>query len=177
MVDLKIENVIAAFEFATELDLQKIADSVADATYNPDQFPGVIYKLKSPKTVTLIFPKGYCVCTGATSIQNAKAALTIIFKKIKDLNVLYLEKIPKINIQNIIISYKHKTILDLGTIAKKLPGSDIEYIPNKFPGLVYHDNATEITLLLFSSGVIVGYGSPRLMDLDELITELEQYFS
>lgn len=179
MVDLKIENVIAEVEFGDNLDLKKVAESITDAEYNPDHFPGLIYKLKSPKTLTLLFSKGHSVCTGAKSLQNAKAALLILYKKLKDLKLIELENLPKIIIQNIIVSYKFKDTLDLKTIAKKLPTSDsvVEYDPKKFSGLVYHDQATDIHVLLFDSGIIVGYGSPLLFELDQLLTELEQYYT
>ena len=177
MVDLKIENVIAAIDLEAELDLQDIADSVQNVEYNPDVFPGLIFKLKSPKTVTLLFSKGHSVCTGADSIQNARAALTIIYKKLKDLDLPDLEKMPNITIQNLIVSYKYKDELDLKNIEKKLPSADVEYYPFKFPGLIFKDKTTEISVLMFKSGVIVGYGSPQLIDLEDLLTDLEQFYT
>jgi len=177
MVELKIENVVAGMDFDDELNLAKIAESIQDAEYEPDRFPGVIYKLKSPKTLTLMFSKGYTVCTGAKSIQNAKAALTIIFKKLLDLKLISLEKIPKINIQNVIVSYKHKTPLDLKKVFNNLPDGTKEYNPGKFPGLIYTDKTTDISVLIFSTGVIVGYGSPHMVDIQELIESLEKYYS
>jgi transcription initiation factor TFIID TATA-box-binding protein len=177
MVDLKIENVIASTEFEFELDLPKIAEEIDDAEFDPEHFPGIIYKLKSPKTVTLMFSKGYTVCTGAKSIQNAKAALTIIIKKLNDKNLIELLKLPKINVQNVIVSYNYKTPLNLDEIAKKMPKDSIEYNPRKFPGVVFHDKTTDITVLIFRSGVIVGEGSPHVVDLDDVLTKLEQYYT
>lgn len=177
MVDLKIENVIAATELQTNIDLQKIADAVESAEYDPDKFPGLIYKLRSPKTITLIFSRGHCVCSGATSISNAKAALTIIYKKLKDMDIVSTQIAPKITIQDIIISYKYGKSLSLETISKKLPADNVTYNPNEFPGLVYHDNATDITVLMFKSGTIVGYGAPFLVNFEELFTDLEQYYT
>jgi transcription initiation factor TFIID TATA-box-binding protein len=177
MVDLKIENVIAAAEFETNLDLKKIADNVDTADYNPEQFPGLIYKLRKPKTLTLMFSKGHCVCSGATSIANAKAALTIIYKKLKDLEVIEDEKPPKIKIRDIITSYQFENTLDLVELEKKLPASKMESRPDNFPGLIYKDDATEIKVLIFGSGKVVGYGSPELIELEQLLTELEKYYT
>jgi transcription initiation factor TFIID TATA-box-binding protein len=177
MVDLIIENVIAATELNSELDLPKIAEVIKDVEYDPDHFPGLIYKLKSPKTVTLMFSKGYTVCTGAKSVQNAKAALMIIYKKLIDQNLIDLDKIPTIFIQNIIVSYKYKNPLNLATIQSKLPNDDVEYNPKKFPGLVYNDKSTDINALIFNTGVVVGYGSPHLVDLDDVLTKLEEAYN
>ena len=177
MVDLKIENVIATVEFGTNLDLQKIADLIDTAEYDPDKFPGLIYKLRSPKTISLMFSRGHCVCSGATSISSAKAALTIIYKKLRDLGIIELETPPKISIKDIVVTYKHKKALALNEISKKLPKGNIEYNPTTFPGLVFHDTTTEINVLMFSSGTIVGYGTPYLQHFEELLTELEQYYT
>jgi transcription initiation factor TFIID TATA-box-binding protein len=177
MVDLKIENVIAATEFNMELDLLKIAGDIKDAEYDPDHFPGLIYKLRSPKTVTLMFAKGYTVCTGAKSIQNAKAALTIIFKKLIDQKLITIEKMPTIMIQNLIVSYKYKENLDLESITKKLPPDDFEYNPKNFPGIIYHEKTTEISALIFKTGVIVGYGSPHIVEMDNVLERLEKYYT
>lgn len=176
MVDIKIENVIVTVDFKKDLDLQEIASSVSTAEYNPDVFPGLIYKLKSPKTVTLMFSKGHNVCTGATSLQDARAALTIIFKKLKDLDLIDLEKMPKASIQDIIVSYKFGSLLNIQEIANKLPADDVQYDPKIFPGLIFKDKTTEITVLIFKSGTVVGFGSPALVDLEELLTELEEYY-
>ncbi len=177
MVDLKIENVIAATELKIELDLLRIAEGIKDAEYDPDHFPGLIYKLKSPKTVTLMFAKGYTVCTGAKSIQNAKAALTIILKKLIDQKFITIEKIPKIMIQDIIVSYKYKENLDLLSISKRLPTEDFQYNPKKFPGIIYNDKSTDISALIFSSGVVVGYGSPNIVEMDNVLERLERYYT
>ncbi|WP_455393047.1 hypothetical protein [[Eubacterium] cellulosolvens] len=177
MVDLKIENVIAEVEFGTNLDLKKIAALVETAEYDPDKFPGLIYKLRSPKTISLMFSHGHCVCSGATSISTAKAALTIIFKKLKDLEVINLNNPPKIVIKDIIISYKHKKSLALDILSKKLPGGDVTYKPTDFPGLVYHDKVTDINILMFKSGVVIGYGTPFLEHFEELLADLTKYYT
>ncbi len=176
MVELKIENVIASFNLQTNLDLQKIANLVDTAEYDPEQFPGLIFKLRSPKTITLIFSRGHCVCSGAKSIPNAKAALTIIYKKLRDLKIMALEKPPKITIQDIITSYNFGKPLILNDISKKLPAANIEYKPNEFPGLVYHDKATDINVLMFSSGTIVGYGNPFLFEIEQVLSKLEEFY-
>ncbi len=177
MDDLKIENVIASMDFEMDIDLAKIANAIKDTEYDPDHFPGLIYKLKSPKTITLIFSKGYTVCTGAKSIQNAKAVLTIIFKKLTDLKLITVDKIPVISIQNLIVSYKYKTPLNLLSVSDKLPGGNTEYNPGKFPGVVYKDKNKDISVLIFPSGTIVGYGSPHYNDLENILGSLEQYYS
>src|SRR5881296_3495417 len=63
MAKIKIENVVASTSLGGELDLQAIALALGGAEYEPEQFPGLIYRLKEPKTATLLFRSGKVVCT------------------------------------------------------------------------------------------------------------------
>ncbi len=53
MPEVKVENIVASTTFAEKLDLDVIAQSLEDAEYEPEQFPGLVYRLKNPKTATL----------------------------------------------------------------------------------------------------------------------------
>src|SRR3972149_4398421 len=72
MAKIKIENVVASTSLGHELDLQAIALALGGAEYEPEQFPGLIYRLKEPKTATLLFRSGKggsspAWCTASTS--------------------------------------------------------------------------------------------------------------
>ncbi|HKM79027.1 MAG TPA: hypothetical protein VJZ03_08105, partial [Candidatus Bathyarchaeia archaeon] len=47
------------------LDLELVALCLSKTLYEPEQFPGLIYRLDQPKTVFLIFANGKLVITGA----------------------------------------------------------------------------------------------------------------
>jgi transcription initiation factor TFIID TATA-box-binding protein len=51
--------------------------------YHPDQFPGLVFRLRSPKTATLIFSSGKMVCTGAKSEKMAIQAVKSVVLKLK----------------------------------------------------------------------------------------------
>ena len=70
MAVIKIENVVASTSLGAELDLQKIVLALEGAEYDPEQFPGLIYRLKEPKTATLLFRSGKAVCTGGKSLNR-----------------------------------------------------------------------------------------------------------
>ena len=61
MAKMNIENVVASTSLGQELDLNKIEESLDGAEYNPQQFPGLVYRLKEPKTATLLFRSGKVV--------------------------------------------------------------------------------------------------------------------
>ena len=64
---ISIENVVASATVDQKMDLNDITKKFPDVVYHPDQFPGLVFRLKSPKTATLIFTSGKMVCTGAKS--------------------------------------------------------------------------------------------------------------
>ena len=64
---IKIENVVAAATLNLKVDLDAVVESFPGVEYRPERFPGLVFKLKRPKTATLIFNSGKMVCTGAKS--------------------------------------------------------------------------------------------------------------
>ncbi|RLG96493.1 TATA box-binding protein, partial [Candidatus Bathyarchaeota archaeon] len=62
---VKIENVVASATLNQKIDLNAIVRGFPSVEYRPEQFPGLVFRLKRPKTATLIFNSGKMVCTGA----------------------------------------------------------------------------------------------------------------
>ena len=80
---ISIENVVASATINQRVDLNQITNDFPDVEYHPDQFPGLVFRLKSPKTATLIFSSGKMVCTGAKSEVMAKKAVETVVDKLK----------------------------------------------------------------------------------------------
>jgi hypothetical protein len=70
MAVIKIENVVASTSLGGELDLQAIALALDGAEYEPEQFPGLVYRIDEPKVVALLFGSGKIVCTGAKKVSD-----------------------------------------------------------------------------------------------------------
>jgi len=87
MPEITVENIVASTSFADKLDLDVIAQSLEEAEYEPEQFPGLVYRLKDPKTATLLFRSGKANCTGAKNIENVEKTVNIIAEKLKKLGV------------------------------------------------------------------------------------------
>ena len=62
---IAIVNVVASATIEQKLDLVDITKKFPAVEYHPEQFPGAVFRLKSPKTATLLFGSGKMVCTGA----------------------------------------------------------------------------------------------------------------
>ena len=72
---VSIENVVASASVDQKMDLNEITRKFSDVEYHPDQFPGLVFRIKSPKTATLIFSSGKMVCTGAKSEAMSRKAV------------------------------------------------------------------------------------------------------
>jgi len=64
---VSIENVVASADVYQKMDLNEITRTFSGVEYHPDNFPGLVFRLKTPKTATLIFTSGKMVCTGSKS--------------------------------------------------------------------------------------------------------------
>jgi transcription initiation factor TFIID TATA-box-binding protein len=76
---VSIENVVASASINQRVDLNLITKNFVDVEYpTPTQFPGLVFRLKNPKTATLIFSSGKMVCTGAKSEQSREAVQEVV---------------------------------------------------------------------------------------------------
>jgi transcription initiation factor TFIID TATA-box-binding protein len=119
MAKIKIENVVASTTLGEELDLQSIALALDGAEYEPEQFPGLIYRLKEPKTATLLFRSGKVVCTGGRSLPHVQEAIKKVAKQIEKAGIK-VKADPKIDVQNIVASSDLGQEINLNAIAISL---------------------------------------------------------
>ncbi|WP_435123745.1 TATA-box-binding protein [Halobaculum sp. D14] len=170
---IEIQNVVASTGIEQELDLQTVAMDLEGADYDPEQFPGLVYRTQDPKSAALIFRSGKIVCTGAESTEDVHEALHIVFDELRDLQIP-IEEDPEITVQNIVTSADLGTSLNLNAIAIGLGLEHIEYEPEQFPGLVYRIDEPDVVALLFGSGKLVITGGKKPADAEaavDVITE------
>jgi transcription initiation factor TFIID TATA-box-binding protein len=155
------------------LDLQALAVSLDGADYEPEQFPGLIYRLKEPKTATLLFRSGKVVCTGAKSLDQVKLAIDKVTTQIRKAGIS-LDSEPKIEVQNIVASSDLGQKINLNVIAITLGLERVEYEPEQFPGLVYRLDEPKVVLLLFGSGKLVCTGARRPQDVEAAVDKITE---
>ena len=172
----KIENIVASVNLAEELDLNTVATILDDVEYEPEQFPGLIYRIKKPKTALLLFRSGKANCTGGKSIEDVKASINIVLGALEKGGIL-VNKNPEIVIQNIVAVYDLESEINLNAVAIGLGFEQIEYEPEQFPGLVYRLKKPKVVALLFGSGKVVLTGAKRSEDLDLAVKKLRDELS
>src|SRR3989338_6400127 len=172
---LKIQNIVATTSLGKDVPLTKLAKNVANTEYNPEQFPGLVLRIKEPKSAVLVFSSGNLVCTGTKSVAQVKLVIQQVIKILRKINVRVTDK-PKITVQNIVASGNINMKLNLNYLTLELENT--EYEPEQFPGLVYKLIEPTATFLLFSNGKLVCTGTKnnqQLQDsMNQLVAVLEQ---
>jgi len=169
--NIKIENIVASASLGVKIPLEKIVEHLEGTEYEPEQFPGLVYRLKDPKAAALIFSSGKIVCTGARSVKDVKKVVKKVVEMIKTAKIGE-PKAYSIQIENIVASAKLEAKLNLDKIAFQLVNS--EYEPEQFPGLVYRMKSPKVAFLLFSSGKVVCTGVRKVEDIESSVKTLSK---
>ena len=85
---IKIENVVASCDLQTKLPLDKIAMLLENTEYEPEQFPGLVYRLEVPKVAFLLFSSGKIVCTGGKTIDDVTNGIRTMKENLKKIDAL-----------------------------------------------------------------------------------------
>jgi len=85
--EITIQNIVASGDLHTNIDLNMAAIVMESAMYEPEVFPGLIYRMQDPKTVFLIFSTGRIVCTGAKRKDIVRDAVLKLNHEVRKLGV------------------------------------------------------------------------------------------
>ena len=167
---VSIQNVVASVTLKQRLNLESIVMAFPKSEWRPEQFPGLVYRLKKPKTATLIFNSGKMVCTGARSERLAKRAVMKVVKELKSNGIVIASK-PDIHIQNIVASGNLFGRIDLEKTTYALKRT--MYETEQFPGLIYRMDSPRTVMLLFASGKFVCTGAKSESEVHEAVKNLQ----
>lgn len=168
---INIENVVASATLKQNIDLNAIVRIFPGVEYRPEQFPGLVYRIKKPKTATLVFGSGKMVCTGAKSERQARKAVMKVIDDLKSNGIVIVGK-PDIQVQNIVASAGLGGYIDLEKCAVSL--EKMMYEPEQFPGLIYRMGEPKTVMLLFSSGKLVCTGAKKEEDVEKAVKKLKE---
>jgi transcription initiation factor TFIID TATA-box-binding protein len=166
---INIENVVASATIKQTIDLNAIVKAFPAVEYRPEQFPGLVFRLKKPKTATLIFSSGKMVCTGAKSEGQAKKAVNKVVRELKANGMVIVGR-PQIKIQNIVASVALGGRIDLERSTFALGRT--MYEPEQFPGLIYRMEDPHVVILIFASGKLVCTGAKKEEEVYRSVNKL-----
>jgi len=167
--DVKIQNVVAVGTLDQKMDLLSILKVFRNAEYRPKRFPGLVFKMKSPKTATLIFSTGKLVCTGA---KSEKLALSTVRKVVRELRKegFIIRKSPKIKVVNMVGTADVGRMIDLEAASDILDNT--MYEPEQFPGMIYRMKEPKVVILIFRSGKLVLTGGKSEKQVHEAVEKM-----
>ena len=166
---ISIENVVASATLNQKIDLNAVVKGYPGVEYRPEQFPGLVFRLKRPKTATLIFNSGKMVCTGAKSGKESRRAIMKVVKELKKGGIIIISK-PDLKVVNIVASASLGGMIDLEKAAFTL--GKTMYEPEQFPGLIYRMDDPKVVILLFASGKLVCTGAKKEQDVYDAVQKL-----
>lgn len=84
-----VENIVASTQIDAKdkLNLEHIAYNLENAEYEPEQFPGLVYRISDPRVAFLLFGTGKIICTGARKIEEIHAALDKFKGSLQELGI------------------------------------------------------------------------------------------
>lgn len=170
---ISIKNIVAKLDLDIELDLSYLSSQMSNTTYEPEEYPSLIFRPEGYSTV-LVTNTGILLFTGGDSVKSIRE---VYLRTIDEFESFGLDKggeIEDIEIVNIVSTIDVNNELDLNVLSVKLGFENVEYEPEQFPGLVYRiDNGPVV--LLFASGKIVitgGASTQEILDASDRIREI-----
>jgi len=95
-LEIEITNIVATANLGGALDLLQFYESETDMrgriTYEPEQFPGLIYRMNEPKVVILLFSSGKLVCISARKEKDAYQAVDNFRQKLEENDLIYFAR-------------------------------------------------------------------------------------
>ncbi len=168
---IRIQNVVAVVTLNQRFDLNAIVKGFPGVEYNPERFPGLVFRLKKPKTGILIFSTGKMVCTGARSEREAKRAVKKVVRELKKSGIIIPGK-PEIKVVNMVATANLSGRIELEDATYNL--GKTMYEPEQFPGLIYRMADPKVVILLFASGKIVCTGATKEEIVYEAVAKLHK---
>jgi len=168
---INIENVVAYATLNQKVDLNAVVKGYPGVEYSPEQFPGLVFRLKRPKTATLIFSSGKMICTGAKSEKESRRAVMTVVKELNKGGIIIISK-PASKVVNIVASARLGGKIDLEKAVSTL--GKTMYEPEQFPGLIYRMDEPKVVILIFASGNLVCTGAKREQDVYDAVHKLHK---
>jgi len=94
-LDFKVQNIVGTTDVGFPIRLEGLVYAhSAFASYEPELFPGLIYRLVSPRVVFLIFVSGKVVITGAKKEIDLSNALTKLYPVLLEFKKVHVNTLP-----------------------------------------------------------------------------------
>ena len=166
---ISIVNVVATAVINQKIDLREIVRKFPDVEYDPDRFPGLVFRLNNPRSVILIFRTGNMVCTGAKSEELSIKAVNMVVRKLRQSKIKIKNK-PQVTIQNIVSAVNLGGRVNLEQAARILPRSIYE--PEQFSGMIHRMFDPKTVILIFATGKLICAGARYETEIHRSVNQM-----
>lgn len=163
---VSIENIVSSIKFQEKIPLDELINYSENIEYEPEQFPGAVYRIENMPVTSLIFSSGKVILTGAENTEMINQAVEKV-KKLLEKAGVKTRNMEELKIENIVASTKFPYRINLDVLAYNLETT--EYEPEQFPGLIYRDKEYNLVLLVFNSGKVICTGGKNVKEVREVI--------
>jgi len=82
-----ITNIVCSFDIGKYINLNKVVITLnmENIEYEPEQFPGLVYRIADPKIVALLFSSGKIILTGGKNLEDIKRGLDFLEKQLANI--------------------------------------------------------------------------------------------
>ena len=82
-----ITNIVCSYNLGRYINLNKLTVTLnmEHVEYEPEQFPGLVYRIGDPKIVVLIFSSGKIILTGGRNLEDVKKGLDVLEQKLESI--------------------------------------------------------------------------------------------
>jgi transcription initiation factor TFIID TATA-box-binding protein len=166
----KVVNVVASATLGQRVNLDAVVKGFTNAEFPSERFPGIAFRLRKPKTTSLIFRSGKIVCTGGRSEKDAVKAVKNIVKELGKRGIIIPQR-PEVKINNMVASANLGRMVDLASVCTL---QRTIYEPEQFPALIYQMDDPKVVFLIFSTGRLICVGAKNEKEIHLAIKALVQ---
>jgi transcription initiation factor TFIID TATA-box-binding protein len=83
-----ITNIVCSYDMGRSINLNKlvITLNLENIEYEPEQFPGLVYRILDPKIVALLFSSGKIILTGGKNLEDIRKGVHILEQKLESIS-------------------------------------------------------------------------------------------
>ncbi|MDD3136735.1 MAG: TATA-box-binding protein [Methanoregula sp.] len=85
--NVAVTNTVCSYDIGKYINLNKVVVTLnlENIEYEPEQFPGLVYRIRDPKIVALLFSSGKIILTGGKNITDIKKGLDVLEQKLESI--------------------------------------------------------------------------------------------
>ncbi len=172
MVVCEIQSILGAIRTGLQLDLGLIS-RLFHVKRKSLVSSNLSFRLESPDIAVIFYQSGIIAFAGAKSFEEIDEAKKAVLRELEKAGIIEQYDF-KLAVWNIVATANLARELDIEKLSECYY-DQMTYIPETFPGLIFHKRNSRMTVLAFGSGKLVLTGVKKVEDLENLLSHFLTY--